>query len=105
MTALVDETDPAGAGGYTLELGTAEPPYTLTVALDDPDEPFDPDDVRRQATLLLGLVGNLDEVSITDGQDDYSLTAAQASHDLGHDVKRLGQDQQTLVRYLERAGD
>jgi hypothetical protein len=53
--------------------------------------------------LLLGLVANLDEVSITAGQDSYSLAAAAASRDLGHDVKLLGRDRASLVRYLERA--
>jgi len=104
VTSLVDQTL-AGASGYTVELHTAAPPYALTIALEDLDEPFDDTDFSSQATLLLGLVANLDEVSVTAGQDGYSLSAAAASRDLGHDVKQLGQDQSSLVRYLERTSD
>ena len=86
-----------------VEMRTDEPPYALAISLEDPDKPFD--DFSGQATLLLGLVANLDEVSITTEQGGYSLSATAASRDLGHDVKQLGQAQSSLVRYLERASD
>lgn len=105
VTSLVNETGLAGVGSYSIELHTAEPPYALAIALKDPDKPFDATDFSGQATLLLGLVANLNEVSITAGQDRYSLSAAAASQDLGYDVKQLGRDQPSLVRYLERASD
>lgn len=104
VTALVDEIG-FGAAGHEVELRTAEPPYALTVSLQEPGGPIDQTDVSGQATLLLGLVANLDEVSISAGQDRYTVTADAASRQLGHDVKDLGRDQPTLVRYLERTDD
>ncbi len=105
MTALVNEVGLARAGSYSIELHTAKPPYGLTIALERPDKPFDATDFSDHATLLLGLVANLDQVSISAGEDDYFLHAAAASRDLGYDVKQLGRDQRTLVRYLERTSD
>ena len=105
VTTLIDEIGFAGARGYTVELRTAAPPYALAISLKDPEKPFDATDVSGPATLLLGLIANLDEVSITDGQHGLSLTAAAASRDLGHDVKQLGRDRPSLARYLERARD
>lgn len=105
VTALVEEVGLAHAGSYSIKLQTAKPPYGLTIDLKRPDKPFDATDFSGQATLLLGLVTNLDKVSITSGEDGYSLHAAAASQDLGYDVKQLGREQRTLVRYLERTSD
>ena len=46
-------------------LHTAKRPYALTIDIRRLDKPFDHTDFDRQATLLLGLVGNLDKVSVT----------------------------------------
>ena len=105
VTSLIDEIGLAGAGGYEVELRTAEPPYTMAISLEDLDQPFDAADFSDQAVLLLGLIANLDEVSITAEQDGSSLSAAAASRDLGHDVKQLGRDRSSLVRHLELAGE
>jgi Domain of unknown function (DUF4825) len=105
VASLVNEIGVAGAGSYRLELHTAEPPYALTIALTDPGKPFDTVDFSGPATLLLGLVTNLDEVFITAGQSGYSLSAAAASRDLGYDVKQLGRDQPSLEQYLAQASD
>ena len=105
VTSLVNQTGLAGTGNYSSELHTAEPPHALAIALKDPGKPSNATDFSGQATLLLGLFANPHEVAITAGQDRYSLSAAAASQELGHDVKQLGRDQPSLVRYLERASD
>ena len=105
VTALIDAIGLAGAGGYEVELSTAEAPHSMAISLEDLDQPFDAADVCDQAILLLGLIENLDEVSITADQDGCSSSAASASRDLGHDVKQLGRDRSSLVRHLELASD
>ena len=100
VAALVSDVHPAPRGEYSIRLRTDKHPYALTIELDRPDQPFDPASLERQATLLLGLVANLDTVSITSGKRAYSLTAVAASEDLGYDVKDLGGDQSRLDAYL-----
>lgn len=105
MAELVEAVGVGPVGGYGLELQKAQPPYALTVELERPDKPFADTDLSSEATLLLGLTGDLDTVTFTAGPDRYSLTADAASGDLGYDVKRLGQEEQALVAFLEEAED
>jgi hypothetical protein len=100
VAALVNKVRPASGGDYSIRLRTGKQPYALTIGLERPDQPFDRANLNRQATLLLGLVANLDKVSITSGKRAYSLTAVAASEDLGYDVKELGGDQSRLNAYL-----
>lgn len=93
------------AGTYSLSLQTQQPPYAMTVAFERLDKPFDDVDFSADATLMLGLVANLDTVSVTSGEHSYSLTASDASTALGFDVKELGRDEAKLAAYLDRARD
>ena len=92
-------------GSYRIELQTARQPYAMTVAFTRLDKPFDDTDFSGNATLLLGLVANLDQVSVTSGGQAYSLTSAGASRKLGYDVKELGRDQGKLTACLEASRD
>jgi Domain of unknown function (DUF4825) len=105
MVALVREVGPAPEGSYRIELQTDRPPYGMTVGLARLDKPFADTDFGESATLLLGLVANLDKVSVTSGAHAYSLTSAGASAQLGYDVKELGRDQGKLRAYLESTRD
>ena len=105
VAALVHEVGPGPEGSYSIVLQTAKPPYAMTVALAELDKPFDRTDFSGKATLLLGLVANLDKVSVTSGEHAYSLTAADASKELGYDVKDLGRDQGKLTAYLDSSRD
>jgi len=104
-TALVREVGFGPQGSYLVELQTAKPPYAMTVAFTRLDKPFDATDLSGNATLLLGLVANLNEVSVTSAGHGYSLTSAGASKELGHDVKELGRDQGKLTAYLDASRD
>jgi hypothetical protein len=77
----------------------------MTVVFERLDKPFDDVDFSAGATLMLGLVANLDTVSVTSGEHSYSLTASDASTALGFDVKELGRDEAKLAAYLDRARD
>jgi hypothetical protein len=101
VVALARQAGLASLGDYSVSLQTAHEPYGLTIAVEDPDDPVDRDDVSDAATLLLGLIGNLDEVSVTAGEQAFSFTADSVSDDLGYDVKNLGRDRSRLAAYLE----
>lgn len=105
VAALVQEVGPAPEGSYTISLQTAKPPYALTLDFERLPKPFEATDFSEPATLLLALVSNLGEVSVTAGGQAYSLTAAAASQDLGYDVKELGRDQGRLREYLDADTD
>jgi len=105
VASLVEALGVGGSGGYDLELQTARAPFGLTVTVQDPEKPFADTDHSGDATLLLGLVANLDEVTITAGPDAFSLSTDAASQELGYDVKQLGRDRAALERYLEQAED
>ena len=105
VAALVREVSPAPEGSFSIGLQTAKPPYALTIEMERLDKPFDRTDFSGQATLLLGLVANLDKVSVTSSEHAYSLTASAASKDLGYDVKELGRDQSRLTAYLDANRD
>ncbi len=102
---LADQAGFGPAGTYSLSLQTRQWPYAMTVALDHLDKPFDIVDFSANATLMLGLVANLDKVSITSDDDSYSLTTSDASKALGYDVKELGRDEAKLAAYLDLARD
>jgi Domain of unknown function (DUF4825) len=105
MVALVHETGFGPAGTFRLSLQTRQAPYGLTVAFDSLDKPFGDVDFSSNATLMLGLVANLDKVSVTSDDQSYSLTASDASEALGFDVKELGRDETKLAEYLDLARD
>lgn len=105
VAALVRGVGPAPEGSYRIRLHTVKRPYALTIDIRRLDKPFDRTDFDRQTTLLLGLVGNLDEVSVTSGAGSYSVTTASSSRELGYDVKELGRDQATLDAYLDASQD
>lgn len=105
VDALVGIVGPAPQGSYTISLQTAQKPYGLTLSMDSLQKPFELLSFDEPATLLLGLVANLDEVSITSHGKAYSLTTAEASKDLGYDVKELGRDQRKLTAYVTAAAD
>ena len=105
VAALAREVGPAPEGSYSISLQTAKPPYALTIELERSHKPFDATDFSEPATLLLGLVANLDKVSVTSSGHAYSLAAAVASRDLGYDVKELGRDQSRLMAYLDANSD
>jgi hypothetical protein len=105
VASLVEALDVGGSGGYDLELQTARAPFGLTVTVREPEKPFADTDHTGDATLLLGLVANLDEVTIAAGRDDFSLSTDAASQELGYDVKQLGRDRAALEHYLEQAAD
>lgn len=105
VDALANQAGFGPAGTFSLSLQTQQSPYALTVAFDHLDKPFDEVDFSADATLLLGLVANLDTVSVTSGGHAYSLPASDASTTLGYDVKELGRDETTLASYLVLARD
>lgn len=105
VAALVREVGPAPEGSYSMSLHTAKPPYALTMELERLHKPFGATDFSEPATLLLGLVTNLDRVSVTSSGHAYSLTAAKASKELGYDVKELGRDHGRLTAYLDANSD
>lgn len=100
VAALVSGVSPSSAGSYTIRLQTAKPPYGLTIALERIHKPLEDTALEEPATLLLGLVNNLDKVTVTWPGHAYSLTAAAASKNLGYDVKVLGRDRDKLTSYL-----
>lgn len=105
MTELVRAVAPAPAGSYSIRLRTAKPPYALVIHMRRRDKPFAHTDFSAQATLLLGLIGNLDRVAITSSDGSYVTTTAAASRELGYDVKELGRDQERLTTYLAALRD
>lgn len=105
ILALVAKVGAASDGPFTLALHTTSAPLGLTVNLKHPVKPFRDTDFREAATLLLGLIGNADQVTFTAGSDSYTLTASAASAAVGFEVKRLGRDRQALADYLGRTAD
>lgn len=92
-------------GSYTIALVTEAKPYQLIVNLDAPVKPADATDFTTPGTIMLGTVANLDEVHVVDGDERWTLTKAEASKDLGYDVKLLGKDLSTLRRYVASTED
>ena len=69
------------------------------------DKPFRSTDFSAPATVVLGLVANLDRVTVAAGGQTYALTAAGASTSLGYDVKALGQHKDKLAAYVRAQQD
>ncbi len=105
VAALVDTAGFGAEGTYTIALQTKESPYGVTLDFRRLDKPFEDTDFRSSATLLLGLVANLDHVSVTSDTHTYSVSATEISGRLGYDVKDLGRDQNTLQAYLDSIRD
>jgi len=105
VDALMTAVGFGSQGPYTIALQTRKSPYGATVAFQRLDKPFDDIDFSGNATLLLGLVANLDHVSVTSGTHTYTLSEADASKELGYDVKDLGRDQNKLKVYLDSSQD
>lgn len=93
-------------GSYTLSLQTAAEPYAVTITFDKlTDKPFDQTDFTSPSTLLLGTIGNLGAVHVEAPGHSFDLTAAQATKQLGYDVKTLGRDEQKLAAYVHILDD
>jgi hypothetical protein len=93
-------------GSYTISLQTAAEPYGLTITFDeDLPKPVDSIDFTSPATLLLGTIGNLGRVHVEAPGRSFDLTAAQATKQLGHDVKTLGRDKEQLTAYVDTLDD
>ena len=105
VAALANQAGFGPAGTFSLSVQPQQPPYALTVTFDHLDKPFDNVDFSGNSTLMLGLVANLDTVSVTSGDHSCTLTASDASTALGYDVKKLGRDEATLASYLDLARD
>lgn len=105
VVALIEQTGLGSMGSMSVSLQTATAPYGLEVTYDAPGKPFDTVDFTPQATLMLGLVENLDHVDLTSGERTHTFTSDQASRQLGYDVKTLGQDEARLRAYLQSLED
>lgn len=105
VAGLADQAGFGPAGTCRRSLQTQQSPYAMTVNFGHLEKPFDDVDFSTNATLVLGLVANLDKVSVTSEDHSYSLTAPDASTTLGYDVKELGRDETRLVAYLDLARD
>jgi hypothetical protein len=93
-------------GSYTISLQTAAKPYGLTITFDeDLPKPVDSIDFTSPSTLLLGTIGNLGTVHVEAPGRSFDLTSAQASTQLGYDVKRLGRDHEQLTAYVDALDD
>ncbi|HEU5144810.1 MAG TPA: DUF4825 domain-containing protein [Dermatophilaceae bacterium] len=105
VIALAEGAGLGSMGSMTLRLDTDAPPYGLTVAYDSVGKPFETVDFTPQATLMLGLVGNLERVEVTSGDRSHTFTSAEVSRQLGYDVKTLARDEAKLRDYLESLDD
>lgn len=105
VVALAQDAAFGPTGSYTIALQTDTVPYSATVSFSQLEKPFDTIDFSSSATLLLGTVGNLGEVSVRFEGTSYTLTAGSASMKLGYDVKALGRDQQRLSGYVQSLQD
>ena len=63
VALLVNEVEPTSVGSQTIELQTARPPLGLTINLGQLAEPFASIDFSESATVLIGLIANVEEVS------------------------------------------
>jgi hypothetical protein len=105
VVALAEGAGLASVGSMALRLDTDAPPYGLTVAYDSVGKPFEAVDFTPQATLMLGLVGNLERVEVTSGERSQTFTSAEVSRQLGYDVKTLARDEAKLREYLASLED
>ena len=105
VTALVNLAGPTPEGQYKLSLQTGKAPYGLTIEVLDPDKPCRDLSLDRSQILLLGLIENLDRVTVTCREQTRTATAAEATRALGFDVKALGRDRSRLAAYVGQQAD
>ncbi len=105
VIALVDGAGFGSMGAHTLSLQTEQAPYGVDITFSSLGKPFDTVDFTPQATLVLGLVENLDQVTVRSGESTRTYTSADVSGDLGYDVKTLAQDVEKLETYLQSLED
>lgn len=86
-----------GFRDYTVELETEKEPYGLIVKVKDDDIP---ENLERECVLLLGLIDNLDHVTIITDSNTYTMNVDQARSVLKYDVKKLNKSKPLLERYL-----
>ena len=99
-------------GIFTSELKTSEKPYVWKIILDK-DIPKDEktireSDMERFACVLLGIIGNLDEVeySYTVGGEPFtkSMSAEEATAFFGRNIKDCGKSPRVLGDLLDKTG-
>lgn len=105
LIALAIDAGFGSMGTHMLALHTTSTPYAVSVVFNALHKPFDADDFTGPSTLLLGTVENLDRVKVTSDTDSFALTSAEASAELGFDVKELGQDEAKLAAYSQSLDD
>ena len=105
VTALVNLAGPTPEGQYKLSLQTGKAPYGLTIEVLDPDKPCRDLSLDRSQILLLGLIENLDRVTVTCREQTRTAIAAEATRALGFDVKALGRDRSRLAAYVDQQAD
>ncbi|WP_353510756.1 DUF4825 domain-containing protein [Intrasporangium sp.] len=105
VAALVNLAGPTPEGQYRLSLQTGKAPYGLTIEVLDADKPCRDLSVDRSQILLLGLIENLDRVTVTCGEETRTATAAETTRALGFDVKALGRDRSRLAAYVGEQAD
>ena len=99
VATLVREAGAASAGSDTLTLQTEAAGFDLQVDLQRGAKPLADNDFRESTTLLLGLIGDAEQVTFALRSHRLMLTAAAASSAAGFDVKRFGQDRWWLADY------
>lgn len=102
----------ATIGGFTSELQTASQPYGWRILLRE-DIPASEQSVKElrmkhSAYALLGVIGNLDEVTYVytvNGQPlTLTVTSQEASDVLGQDIKDCGKSPRLLHSLLQKTG-
>lgn len=102
VSQLIEKTGLGNITNYTIELKTEKEPYGLIINVKEMDGTFAENDFSATAVELLGLIKNLDYVEITNGQDSYTLTEAEASAMINENVKMLGESQEKLKSIIDQ---
>ncbi len=99
-------------GSFSSELKTAQEPYVWKIIFDKEvsknEIAIREDDMERFAYVLLGVIGNLDEVEYSytiDGESfTKSITAQDATEFLGRNIKDCGRSPRILGELLKKTG-
>ena len=99
-------------GTFTSELKTSEEPYVWKIIFEkkitESEKAVREDDMERFAYVLLGLIGNLDEVeySYTVGGESFTkaVTAEDATAFFGRNIKDCGKSPRVLGDLLSKTG-
>lgn len=99
-------------GSFTNELKTTQKPYVWRIILDkavpEKERAVREADMERFAYVLLGVIGNLDEVEYAytvDGENIIkSITAQNATEFLGRNIKDCGRSPRILGDLLNKTG-